>query len=416
MLFGAKGRVFQLRAVPRQARTATLRRRLAKLLAHLVANADAIEQRQRRRAASTRRSTGSPTSCTAQWRRQWINAFEKGTRQRVPALVDVNNPGLTGGVQNQPDFQAGSVDHRTHFASEVPRLVRQAMAEYCAADRSRVHAGEHLHCATTPRTSWSASGSVTDDAEAVATHLRGQGKKVGVVSIKLLQPLPGGRAGRSAARQEGRHGARALRRDRADQPGHAGPVQGAWRTRAASGILASPRSRRCRRSPRRSSAWARTTCSRVTWSPRSRTWRPATRPFVYLGSQFFAKNPSPRVAAMQDRLRAAYPETELMALETEPNPRLLPPEAFRIRFHSVGGYGTIATGKLLTDILAGVLGPAFEVRAQVRLGEERRADQLLHHPQPGAGEAHQRRAGRRRDRRSRPTTRCSATPIRCADW
>ncbi|MCL2464208.1 MAG: 2-oxoacid:acceptor oxidoreductase family protein, partial [Micrococcales bacterium] len=28
----------------------------------------------------------------------------------------------------------------------------------------------------------------------------------------------------------------------------------------------------------------------------------------------------------------------------------------RVRFHSVGGYGTIATGKLLTDILAGVLG------------------------------------------------------------
>ena len=59
---------------------------------------------------------------------------------------------------------------------------------------------------------------------------------------------------------------------------------------------------------------------------------------------------------MQERLRAAYPETELMALRTEPNPVLLPPDAMRIRFHSVGGYGTIATGKLLTDILAGVLG------------------------------------------------------------
>ena len=44
-----------------------------------------------------------------------------------------------------------------------------------------------------------------------------------------------------------------------------------------------------------------------------------------------------------------------MALEAEPNPSLLPPSAFRIRFHSVGGYGTVATGKLLTDILAGVL-------------------------------------------------------------
>ena len=59
---------------------------------------------------------------------------------------------------------------------------------------------------------------------------------------------------------------------------------------------------------------------------------------------------------MQQRLRAAYPETELMALRTEPNPVLLPPGALRIRFHSVGGYGTIATGKLLTDILAGLLG------------------------------------------------------------
>ena len=45
-----------------------------------------------------------------------------------------------------------------------------------------------------------------------------------------------------------------------------------------------------------------------------------------------------------------------MALRTEPNPVLLPPGAMRIRFHSVGGYGTIATGKLLTDILAGLLG------------------------------------------------------------
>ena len=71
-----------------------------------------------------------PEELRGQWRRQWVNAMEKGTRQMVPALVDVNNPGLTGPVQNQPDFQAGAVDHRTHFANAVPGLVRQAMAEY----------------------------------------------------------------------------------------------------------------------------------------------------------------------------------------------------------------------------------------------------------------------------------------------
>lgn len=76
---------------------------------------------------------------------------------------------------------------------------------------------------------------------------------------------------------------------------------------------------------------------------------------VYLGSQFFIEHPTPAIAAIQDRLRAAYPETELMALPTEPNPAVLPPDALRIRFHSIGGYGTIATGKLLTDILASML-------------------------------------------------------------
>ncbi|HVN43406.1 MAG TPA: 2-oxoacid:acceptor oxidoreductase family protein, partial [Steroidobacteraceae bacterium] len=92
-------------------------------------------------------------------------------------------------------------------------------------------------------------------------------------------------------------------------------------------------------------------------------------PFVYLGSQFFAKNPPPQLAALQAKLKAAYPETELMALETEPNPALLPPEAFRVRFHSIGGYGTIATGKLITDILAGVLG--MHSKAAPKYGSEK---------------------------------------------
>ena len=79
-------------------------------------------------------------------------------------------------------------------------------------------------------------------------------------------------------------------------------------------------------------------------------------PLIYLGSQFFGKDSAPTLAALEDKLRAAYPETEAMALETEANPMgLLPESALRIRFHSVGGYGTVATGKLLTDILAGVL-------------------------------------------------------------
>ena len=50
-----------------------------------------------------------PQDLVAPWRRAWTNAHTKGTRQLVPALVDPNNPGLTGPVQNQPDFPAVAI-------------------------------------------------------------------------------------------------------------------------------------------------------------------------------------------------------------------------------------------------------------------------------------------------------------------
>ena len=93
MLFGAKGRVFQLEAISRQT---SGRLRPAPTLpacdAFLDANADAVEKDNE--GALVDKTLGwVPEELRGQWRRQWLNAFEKGTRQLVPALVDVNNPG-----------------------------------------------------------------------------------------------------------------------------------------------------------------------------------------------------------------------------------------------------------------------------------------------------------------------------------
>ena len=107
----------------------------------------------------------------------------------MPALVDIHNPGLTGPVQNQSDFQAGSVDHQRHFANEIPRFVDQAMQEYGELT-GRFYKPVQTFMADDADYVIVGLGSVTDDAEAVAAHLREQGKKVGVVSIKLLQPFP----------------------------------------------------------------------------------------------------------------------------------------------------------------------------------------------------------------------------------
>src|SRR3974390_3319171 len=188
MLFGAKGRVFQLRRYLTLHENDLVPSDLKKLKALLDEAAGDIE-RDNEGALIERTLAWVPGELRGQWRRQWINAHEKGTRQLVPALVDVHNPGLTGGVQNQPDFQAGSVDHRTHFVSEVPRFARQVMQEF-AALTGREYGPIKTFMCDDAETVLIGLGSVTDDAEAVATHLRAQGKKGGVISVKLLQPFP----------------------------------------------------------------------------------------------------------------------------------------------------------------------------------------------------------------------------------
>ena len=129
ILFGAKGRVFQLKRWLARNKDRIAADTIASIGAWLDSNADAVEADNAGRLADLLLA-GIPDMLGAQWRRQWVNAWEKGTRQRVPALVDMIIPGLTGGVQNQPDFQAGAADHRTHFLADVPRFVGEAMAEF----------------------------------------------------------------------------------------------------------------------------------------------------------------------------------------------------------------------------------------------------------------------------------------------
>src|SRR5271166_4081120 len=352
MLFGAKGRVFQLQQYVARHEHDFAPSDLTKVKAFLTETADAIEH-DGEGALIEQTLAWIPDELRGQWRRQWINAHEKGTRQLVPALVDVHNPGLTGGVQNQPDFQAGSVDHRTHFASEIPRLAREIMQEYTALT-GRQYAPITTYMCDDAEAVVIGLGSVTDDAQAVAAHLRAQGKKVGVISIKLLQPFP---EGELVAALIGKKAVTVL--ERSDVTALTNLVtQALFKARDNAEGVRHPGIPAIEKSPTITTAIFGLGAHDL--QPRHliaafKNMEAQNVPFVYLGSQFFYKNPPPRIAALQAKMKAAYPETEGMALETEPNPNLLPLSAFRIRFHSIGGYGTIATGKLLTDILAGAL-------------------------------------------------------------
>ena len=367
MLFGAKGRVVQLRGYLDRHRDDFRPQDREALLAYLGSAADAIEQDgEGELLAET--LAWVPEELRGQWRRQWLNALEKGTRQMVPALVDVNNPGLTGPVQNQPDFQAGAVDHRTHFASAVPALARQAMSEYSALT-GRTYTPLLTYGCDDADYIMVGLGSITDDVQAVLPVLRAQGLKVGVVSVKLLQPFP------EADLIEAIAGAKAVTvLERSDQTALTGLV-----TQALFKARANAEARQYDGIPPLASTPRLTTAifglgghdvqPRHIVAAYKHMVDGESAPLIYLGSQFFSKDPEGTMAEIQARLHEAYPETELMALETEPNPVLLPPSAMRIRFHSVGGYGTIATGKLLTDILAGVL--AMHSKSAPKYGSEK---------------------------------------------
>ncbi len=357
MLFGAKGRVFQLHQYLNRHADAFGSDDLAALRAQLDARAPAFEA-DHEGLCIEGTLAWLPRHLHAQWRRQWLNAWPAGTRALVPALVDPHNPGLTGPVQNQPDFQAGSADHRTHFASAVPGLVRQAMADYTALTGRDYRPVASYGCEDAEFV-MVGMGSITDDVRAVLPYLREQGLKVGVAAVKLLHPFPEAElvAALGAAKAVTvleRSDDLALTRLVTQALFHARANGEAVAEAPYAGVPARAEIPRLTTAifglgghdvqPRHLVAAFRNLASGT------------GAPLVYLGSQFFTAHPTPAVAALQGRLREAYPETQLMALDSEPNPPILPPEALRIRFHSVGGYGTVATGKLLTDLLSSLLG------------------------------------------------------------
>ena len=355
MLYGAKGRVFQLGEYIARQSAAFSEQAAAALRAHLEANADAVEA-DNEGSLIEQTLAWVPAQLHAQWRRQWVNAWQKGTRQLVPALVDPHNPGVTGTVQNQPDFQAGAVDHRTHFVSAVPALMRQAMTEY-AELTGREYSPVMAYDCEDADYIMVGLGSITDDVRAVLPYLRAQGIKVGVVSIKALQPFP------EAELVAALGNAKAVTvLERSDETALTRFVTGAlFKARANADAAQYEGIPALTTTPTLTTAifglGGHDVQPRHIIAAFKHMAEGKKAPLIYLGSQFFGTDSVPSLAALEDRLRAAYPETEAMALDTEPNPAgLLPESAMRIRFHSVGGYGTVATGKLLTDILAGVLG------------------------------------------------------------
>ena len=304
------------------------------------------------------------------------------TRRRIPELWDVDNPVMAGIVQNQDAYMQSVAAQRPFFFDHIKELSEQAFEEYYQLtgrryDRVmtyRVDDADYLILG---------QGSVIPSAQAVVDYLRKtRGIKVGVVDLVMFRPFPADLLGPIL---KGKKGVTIL--ERLDQPLAVDPPI----TREVRAVLT-----KCMENGLN---------KKETPYPELSTYKLADIPSLYAGSfgmgsrdlqpegliaaienmlpnggrkkqfylsiDFIRKVPiTPKQRAYQESIEEAYPHVKELALRGSENPNLMPKDATTVRFHSVGGWGAITTGKNLAMTLFDLLG--YDIKANPKYGSEKK--------------------------------------------
>ncbi len=305
------------------------------------------------------------------------------TRRRIPELWDVDNPVMSGVVQNQDAYMQSVAAQRPFFFDHVQELTDQAFGEF-AELTGRLHERVQTYRTDDAEYLIVGQGSMIPTAEAVADHLREtRGIRVGVVNVVMFRPFPGDLLGEIL---RGRRGVTVL--ERLDQP-LASDLPLAREIRATFGkCLENGRSGGAPRHPDLP-AYTRIDEASPLYSGSfgmgSRDLQPEgivgavenmlddgpRRPFFYLSIDFLRDDPvTPKQALHQETIEEAYPEVRELAIRGSENPNLMPEGAITARFHSVGGWGAITTGKNLAMTLYELLG--WHIKANPKYGSEKK--------------------------------------------
>jgi len=303
-------------------------------------------------------------------------------RRRVPELWDVDNPMLSGSVQNQDAYMQAVAAQRPYFFDHIRAIADQVMDEYYQLT-GRSYSRVDDYCLDDAEYVIVGQGSMVVQAEAVVDYLRKRRKlKVGVLNVTMYRPFPGDLIGKAL---RGKKGVAVL--ERTDQP-LAEDLPLMREIRAAltkcieNGAVKSAEAvypGYCGYKPGESPALF-SGC----YGLGSRDLQPEgliaafenmlpdgeKRRFFYLGVDFVRPPSTPKAEIRQHDLLEAYPQVAELALKGSENPDLLPKGAITVRMHSVGGWGAITTGKNLAMTLFDLLG--FDIRANPKYGSEKK--------------------------------------------
>jgi len=270
------------------------------------------------------------------------------TRRRVPKMLDLESPVLLGPVQNQEHYMNGVVARRNNFVEPILGFLEKAYDRFGELT-GRNYGLISKHRTEDAETVFVALGSAAENIEAAVDYLRQtRGVKVGSIHLNVIRPFPEAAV---VAALRGKKNVIIL--ERTDEPlAGENPMNRDIRTalsKALQGTAGLP-------------ALTLAETPRIfggTYGLGSRDFRPEH----VIGAFEYAT----AGRARKDGKTAADNENFFVlgidhpyAVVADETPSLLPEGAVAVRFHSIGGWGAITTGKNLGAILGDLNDLLFE--------------------------------------------------------
>jgi pyruvate-ferredoxin/flavodoxin oxidoreductase len=273
--------------------------------------------------------------------REYLGAPETKLRK----LFDPNHPLMSGVVQNQDSYMTGKIAQRI-FYDQVPVALQESMDEFyrLTGRRYNMVTSYQLEDAEYAIV---AMGSTAETASVTLDHIRSLGHKTGSLTITSFRPFPGPQV------VEALKNVKAFAViERMDNPlGVSNPLTAEIEAAFAKAMMGTPGYPKIDRVP-------------VIYSG-----------VAGLGSRDVT--PGQMVATVENMVPGGADKRffslgidHASALEVKEEPDVRPPGSFSIRGHSVGGYGSVTTNKIIATCLGDIFG--FKVQASPKYGSEKK--------------------------------------------
>src|SRR5882672_5783843 len=266
------------------------------------------------------------------------------TRRRVPRMIDLTNPVLLGPVQNQEHYMQGVVARRNNFTEPILQFLQEAYDDF-GKQTGRYYGLITQFKTEDADTVFVSLGSAAENIEAAVDYLRERrNAKVGSIHLNVIRPFP------EAAVVQALAGKRnVIILERTDEPMAGDNPMGRDIRTALTKALAAQGHPSDMSLPSITPEQMPRLFSGI-YGLGSRDFRPEH----VIGAYEYATG----ARARKDGKSAADGVSFFVLgvdhpyeVKSEETPSLLPEGSIAVRFHSIGGWGAITTGKNLGAII-----------------------------------------------------------------